>query len=190
MEDVYIGYAKTNDVGIGEAEFHKQFLINNFQTYGFIPYWDEVVNLGSENKRFKNVYAKLFYGTAYQAFYADLAELYKVEGNAKPGDVIIASDNGYYEGKISDEVASDKVLGVVSENPGLTLGTEGIPIALKGKVKCKVKGPVNKGDVLVSYYNGFAISLKNLDYVPPSYEKVGIALESTNKDEDYIMIKI
>ena len=54
----------------------------------------------------------------------------------------------------------------------------GIYVALKGRVMCKVQGPVNKRDSLVSNYNGTAIApldiMKNPDtkYFAIAHEKI------------------
>jgi hypothetical protein len=45
------------------------------------------------------------------------------------------------------------IAGIISTNPAYTMNDAlegGTYIALKGRVPCKVKGPVKKGDVLVS----------------------------------------
>jgi len=149
-------------------------------------------NLGSESKMWKNFYACYHHGYEFNVINADLAEKYTVKGNPKPGDVVLISEDENYDGEISNEVASVRVLGIVSEKPGIILNKEenGIPIALKGKVKCKVKGPVKKGDVLVSYYNGYAIPLSLISENVSNYDKVGVALESTDKEEDYILVRV
>jgi hypothetical protein len=45
------------------------------------------------------------------------------------------------------------VVGIVSTNPAYLMNSElagGVAIALKGRVPCKVKGPISRGDILVS----------------------------------------
>ena len=158
-----------------------------------IPTANEVFDLGNEDYHWNRIYAKLFYGTAYESMYADIAEKYILSEDTEPGDVVVVTTKPEYEGEKSNEIGSLKVLGVVSENPGFLMNRKekGKPVALKGKVKCKVKGPVKKGDILVSYYDGYAISLDYLKEKGIELEKyaiVGIALED-GKDEK-IFIKV
>ena len=50
-------------------------------------------------------------------------------------------------------IADDyRIAGVVSENPAYLMNKdqEGPAVALKGKIQCKVIGPVNKGDLIVT----------------------------------------
>ena len=54
-----------------------------------------------------------------------------------------------------------KVAGVVSTNPAYVMNSscEGehiVALALQGRVPCKVRGKISKGDMLVSGGNGFA----------------------------------
>ena len=97
-----------------------------------------------------NVAASHFVGTSTQAQYADLAEVYESDANYEPGTVLVIG--GDSEVTISDEVGSYKVIGVVSTDPAYLMNSEGngIPVALRGRVPCKVTGNVNKGDVLIA----------------------------------------
>ena len=55
----------------------------------------------------------------------------------------------------------------------------GTYIALKGRVPCKVTGPVNKGDQLVAANGGIGISFANIDDVSVgTLYPFAIALES------------
>ncbi len=61
------------------------------------------------------------------------------------------------------------VAGVVTENPELLLNkeAEGVIVAVQGKVKCKVKGPIGKGQCLVtSNIFGVAEGLNKDLFVP------------------------
>jgi len=103
-------------------------------------------------------------GQATSARYADLAEKYTVEGGlTEPGQVILLGSKKA-DARISDAMASQQVLGVVSTNPGLMMNSElddGHYVALKGRVPCFVFGPCAAGDPLVSYKNGMAISINH-----------------------------
>ena len=97
-----------------------------------------------------DIYANLFQGTATSARYADLAEKYEADADYEPGTVLVIG--GESEVTISDEAGSYKVVGVVSTDPAYLMNSEsnGVAVALRGRVPCKVTGNVNKGDVLVT----------------------------------------
>jgi hypothetical protein len=97
-----------------------------------------------------NVAATYFNGTATSAHYADLAEKYEADADYEPGTVLVIG--GESEVTISDEAGSYKVVGVVSTDPAYLMNSEsnGVAVALRGRVPCKVTGNVNKGDVLVA----------------------------------------
>ena len=88
--------------------------------------------------------------TATQAQYADLAERYEADADYEPGTVLIIG--GESEVTISDEPGSYKVVGVVSTDPAYLMNaeSEGVAVALAGRVPCKVSGPVSPGDLMVS----------------------------------------
>ena len=88
--------------------------------------------------------------TATQAQYADLAENYEADADYEPGTVLVIGGNS--EVTISDEAGSYKVVGVVSTDPAYLMNSEanGVAVALRGRVPCKVTGVVKKGDVLIA----------------------------------------
>lgn len=101
------------------------------------------------------------------AQYADLAEMYRSDGQYDPATVVIFG--GAYEVTTTGHFADTAVAGVVSTAPGYLMNSEethGIPIALRGKVPTKVMGPVRKGDLLVtSATPGYAESVgKDVKY--------------------------
>ena len=79
-----------------------------------------------------------------------MAERYEADADYEPGTVLIIG--GASEVTISDEAGSYKVVGVVSTDPAYLMNSEGngIAVALRGRVPCKVTGNVNKGDVLIA----------------------------------------
>ena len=97
-----------------------------------------------------NVAATFFNGTATSAHYADLAEVYEADADYEPGTVLVIG--GDSEVTISDEAGSYKVIGVVSTDPAYLMNSQanGVAVALRGRVPCKVTGNVNKGDVLIA----------------------------------------
>jgi hypothetical protein len=125
-----------------------------------VPDINETVSLGITTKRFANVYSNLFIGTATQAQYADLAEKYIADGYYEPGMVVMFG--GPAEVTLADNETS-KVAGVISTAPAYLMNSElhdtnVAIVALQGRVPCFVKGPVKKGDMLVSAGDGYAKS--------------------------------
>ena len=92
-----------------------------------------------------------FYGTSSQARYADLAENYSADAVYTPGTVVVFG--GTEEITVTNISHDTRVAGVISTDPAYLMNagnTEGLPVALTGRVPCLVQGPVNKGTVLVT----------------------------------------
>jgi hypothetical protein len=107
-----------------------------------------VGNIGTVGGYFNTVFAK-----STSAQYADLAEMYVADANYPPGTVV--EFGGEHEITISSSSHSTAVAGIVSTNPSYLMnstqtGEHVLPIALTGRVPCRVQGPVKKGDVLVA----------------------------------------
>lgn len=100
----------------------------------------------------------LFQGTATSARYADLAENYLADQKYAPGTVL------EFGGVAEVTLASDetrRVAGIVSSNPAFIMNDElkgetVVALALQGRVPCRVRGKIYKGDMLVSGGNGYA----------------------------------
>ena len=91
-----------------------------------------------------------FSGTATQATYADLAENYLADAEYPIGTVMAIG--GDAEVTAADTNNAHSVIGVVSENPAYLMNKDlenGTAIALKGRVKVRVRGEIRKGDRLV-----------------------------------------
>jgi hypothetical protein len=140
-----------------------------------------------------NLNAVLFQGTATAAQFADLAEKYVADNVYDPGTVL------EFGGKFELTVAADEsraVAGVVSTNPGfimnnalecaVTLGEHTAVLALTGRVPCKVKGSVKKGDLMISAGDGFAKS--SVD--PKLGSVIGKSLEDFDGDEGVIEVVV
>jgi len=142
-------------------------------TGNIAPSANGVYNLGSTVAWWNNVYANTFRGTAITAQYADLAEIYIADANYKPGTVVVFG--GSAEITISNEFADASVAGVISTNPAYLMNsdTDGLPVALRGRVPVHVIGPVKKGDLLVTSDSpGYAASVgKNANYGPAVFAK-------------------
>jgi len=101
---------------------------------------------------------------------ADLAEMYVADNNYPPGTVV--EFGGQHEITITTQSHSTRVAGVVSTNPGHIMnssqsGSHVLPIALTGRVPCRVVGIVVKGDRLVaSNQSGIAQKLDSDQYQP------------------------
>ena len=88
--------------------------------------------------------------TATQAQYADLAEKYVADDELEPGTVVCFG--GDAEVTACDIEDHHAVAGVVSTDPAYLMNSEseGVEVALCGRVPCKVVGPVSKGDLITS----------------------------------------
>lgn len=125
---------------------------------GIIPEESSLYNLGIPTKKWKNVYSDFLIGTATTAQYADLAEKYTADADYQPGTVLMFG--GESEVTIAEEETA-RIAGVVSTNPAYLMNSElhatyTAAVALQGRVPCIVKGPVRKGDMLVSAGDGKA----------------------------------
>ena len=124
-----------------------------------------VANIGSATTYFNTVHAK-----ATSAQYADLAEMYQGDESYMPGTVI--EFGGTHEVTITTELSSTCIAGVVSTNPSYLMNSgltnlNSVPVALTGRVPCRVLGPVRKGDRLVSsIIPGVAQALDEETYKP------------------------
>ena len=115
-----------------------------------------------------------------RAYSADLAELYEADADYPIGTLI--KFGGEKEITIAD---LDEVNGVISEKPAILLNKDckGLPIALTGKTKIRVKGKVNKFDKLTNFYNGVAIKK-----LLPEHKTIAIALEDKITDEEGLVM--
>ena len=141
-----------------------------------VPTTTLTYDIGSSSKKYNTVYAK-----ATSAQYADLAEIYESDAEYEAGTVVIFG--GEKEITISKEGNDIRVAGVISENPAYLMNSEsaGLPVALQGKVKCKVVGHINKGDMLSSHPTHNGVAKKTHD--PQVGEVIGKALEDYDSEE-------
>ena len=119
--------------------------------------------------------------TATQAEYADLAERYETDVLLNAGEVVVfGGDKEVTTTKISHDV---RVAGIVSTDPAYLMNSDsdGVPVALTGKVPAYVQGPVAKGDRLVtSTEPGVAIKMTTYQYQPGCI--IGKAMENIDDD--------
>ena len=108
--------------------------------------------------------------TATSAQYADLAERYTADQDYEAGTVVVFSNkDSDYELTESTRSHDRAVAGVISTNPAYLMNstTEGVALALQGRVPCKVLGPIQRGDLVVtSNTPGTAQRLDDSSYLP------------------------
>jgi hypothetical protein len=135
----------------------------NITASGFIvPSSNLAINLGSTTAWWNNVY-----GVSVQAKYADLAEHYVADTEYAPGTVVVFG--GSAEITTTDVSHDPRTAGIVSTDPAYLMNAAkpGLPVALTGRVPCQVRGPVAKGDRLVtSDIAGVAERLDKTKYEP------------------------
>lgn len=117
------------------------------------PVADVSYDLGSPAQKYNYVYGNVFSGTANRALYADLAERYEADAYLEPGTVVVFG--GDKEITKATKFMDTRVAGVISTQPAYMMNSEAGDdathpyVGLKGRVPCKVVGPVQKGDMLV-----------------------------------------
>jgi len=145
-------------------------------------------NIGQNDNRFNTAYINTVCGTATCANYADLAERYQADKPYPPCTVL------EFGGACEVTIAQDgtrRVAGVVSSNPAHTMncalvGDNVVTLALTGRVPCKVRGKVQKGDMMVSAGAGYARS----EYNPVLGSVIGKALEDWDSGDGIIEIVV
>ena len=131
-----------------------------------------VGNIGAAGATFNTVFAR-----ATIAEYADLAECYSADADYAPGTVV--SFGGTAEVTLCNQTACPRVAGVISTNPAYLMnsaqdGTHIATVALVGRVPCRIQGPVEAGDMMVSAGNGTARAEAN----PAMGTVIGKAVQS------------
>jgi len=148
----------------------------NLTSKAILPDTDASYDIGTSLKGYNTVYAK-----ATSAQYADLAEIYESDAEYEAGTVVVFG--GEKEITISTVGNDTAIAGVISENPAYLMNdtANGLPVALMGKVKCKVVGHINKGEMLSAQpqHNGVAKKTFN----PQVGEVIGKALQDYDSTE-------
>ena len=126
---------------------------------------------------------------AATAQYADLAENYTADAEYAPGTVV--HFGGEQEVSICDVDMCSKVAGVVSTNPAYLMNgrlesVHLVAVALVGRVPTKVRGPVRKGDLMVSAGDGHA----RAENLPRVGTIIGKALEDFTGDTGVIEVVV
>jgi hypothetical protein len=123
------------------------------------------------------------------AQYADLAENYTADAEYAPGTVV--HFGGEQEVSICDVDMCTRVAGVVSTNPAYLMNgrlesTHVVAVALTGRVPTKVRGPILKGDLIVSAGDGHA----RAENLPQVGTVIGKALEDFDGDSGVIEVVV
>ena len=158
--------------------------IASFKSDAFIPTTSNATTLGSTT----NWWSKSF-TVAATAQYADLAENYLGDASYAAGTVV--EFGGANEITVCDTDMSPRVAGVVSTNPaylmnGTQTGENIVAVALTGRVPTKVRGPILKGDLIVSAGDGHA----RAETLPQVGTVIGKALEDFNGDAGVIEVVV
>ena len=149
----------------------------NITVGNIFPSANNVSNIGSASSKFRIVHAQ-----ATQAQYADLAEVYTSDQQYPAGTVVVFDG----EAEVTQSRASHdtRIAGVVSTNPAYLMNSTetGVPVALQGRVPCRVLGPVSQGDrVVSSHIAGVAQALDPLQYQPGCI--IGKALQAVESTD-------
>ena len=168
--------------------------VSSENAWFYVPFIDSATTVAYRNSgiTFNPNYGVLD-TTASRARYADLAERYEADAHYEFGTVLM--HGGEKEVTLATLQATTAVAGVVSKNPAYMMNSEAGTdethpyIALKGRVPCKIVGPVKKGDLLVAsgYKPGYATKKQDLD---SSDAVVGKALENFEGPFGVIEIKV
>jgi hypothetical protein len=132
-------------------------------------------NIGSSTTFFNRLFAQ-----ATTALYADLAEVYRSDAPYPPGTVLVFG--GTQEVTMSTVSHDNKIAGIVSTHPAhvMNSGLQSeftVEVGLIGRVPCRVIGPIEAGDRVVSSNRaGVAERLDMSQYQPGVI--IGKALES------------
>jgi len=143
-----------------------------------------VGNIGASGATFNTAFLK-----STSAQYADVAEQYQADDVYEPGTVL--DFGGNQEVTLCDSDMSRKLAGVVSTQPAYRMndslqGDNVVTLALLGRVPCKVRGPISKGDMLVSAGEGYA----RAENIPQVGTVIGKALEDFNGDTGVIEVVV
>jgi len=163
--------------------------IASFGAQGIMPTGNASGTLGSATVRWNNVFAVNGGFLSVNANYADLAEKYVADAAYTPGTVLMFGGD-----KEVTQCAHDmcsRVAGVVSTTPAYLMnsGLEGehtVELALTGRVPTKVRGPILKGDLMVSAGDGHA----RAEGLPQVGTVIGKALEDFDGDSGVIEVVV
>jgi hypothetical protein len=143
-----------------------------------------VGNIGASGATFNTAFIR-----STSAQYADVAEKYTSDTDYEAGTVL--DFGGAQEVTLCDSDMSRRLAGVVSTQPAYLMndsiqGDHTVTLALLGRVPCKVRGPIAKGDMLVSAGEGYA----RAEGIPQVGTVIGKALEDFVGDHGVIEVVV
>jgi hypothetical protein len=154
-----------------------------------MPSANAASSLGSSAARWNFVYGVNGNFLSVNANYADLAEKYVADADYAPGTVLMFGGDKEVTQCVHD--LCTRVAGVVSTNPAYLMnsGLEGeytVELALTGRVPTRVRGPILKGDLIVSAGDGHA----RAENLPQVGTVIGKALEDFDGDSGVIEVVV
>jgi hypothetical protein len=163
--------------------------VASFGAQGIMPTGNASGTLGSATVRWNNVFAVNGGFLSVNANYADLAEKYVADADYAPGTVLMFGGDKEVTECVHD--LCSRVAGVVSTTPAYLMnsGLEGehtVELALTGRVPTKVRGPILKGDLMVSAGDGHA----RAEGLPQVGTVIGKALEDFDGDSGVIEVVV
>jgi hypothetical protein len=137
-----------------------------------------------------NITANVFTGVATAARYSDLAENYVADADYPAGTVLMIGGPTEVTLATADTTA---IAGIVSTDPAHLMnsacsGKFVVAVALQGRVPCKIKGAVVKGDIMVSAGLGYARACGNVE--PKAGQIIGKALQDFQGESGEIEIMV
>ena len=108
--------------------------------------------------------------------------MYVSDKEYEPGTVLVFG--GDAEVTTTGMFCDHRIAGVVSTEPAHLMNStvDGVAVALRGRVPCKVEGPVNKGDIIVSGTTpGVATALTKDSAMPNAVCVLGKSLENNSQ---------
>jgi len=174
---------------------------------GVFGYNDQGVGITAQSRGGTALYVR---GTSvferyatFQGGHGDIAENYVAGETLSPGDVVSISRGGGLSLVLARTANDTSVAGVVASDPSLCLAGgiphgEGTPLAIAGKVLCKVDasfGPIRPGDLLTTSSNpGHAMRATPVSIAGVSFYRpgtiVGKALEACEEGIGLIEVLI
>jgi hypothetical protein len=163
--------------------------VASFGAQGIMPTGNASGTLGSATVRWNNVFAVNGGFLSVNANYADLAEKYVADAEYAPGTVLMFGGDKEVTQCVHD--LCSRVAGVVSTTPAYLMnsGLEGehtVELALTGRVPTRVRGPILKGDLMVSAGDGHA----RAEGLPQVGTVIGKALEDFDGDSGVIEVVV